>query len=113
MTDGYESDNSDNKHRAIEDIPWFTIPDLREYLKRIKPDKHTTIMTTAPKELTTMALQDYPAQTLKNLLSFFKAGYRDVGLGAIEEHEGFVKQKLIKELLKAIAKIKMYIDQSE
>jgi hypothetical protein len=108
-----ESEDDHDYHKPIEEIPWFRISDLRGYLKQIKPDKRSQIMTESPSQIVTMTLYDYSAQTLKYLLSYFKARYHDVGLGGIEEHESKNKAMLMKELLSAIGKIKVYMEQSE
>lgn len=107
------SEDDNNPRKPIEEIPFVDIRALRAYLVLNKPDKRTYIMTEKPTTIVTMALQDYPAQTLKGLLSYFKAKYRNIGLGGIEEHETKTKQMLIKELLLAIGKIKVCNDQKE
>lgn len=108
-----ESEDDHDYHKPIEEIPWFRISELRGYLKQIKPDQRSQIMTESPTQIVTMALDDYSAQTLKNLLSYFKARYHDVGLGGIEEHGSKTKMMLMKELLSAIGRIKVYMEQSE
>lgn len=105
--------DSDDPHRPIELIPFFDMSSLRNYMVSIKPGKSTQIMSESPSNIVKMALQDYPAQTLKGLLSYFKAKYPDVGLGGIEEHESKTKAVLVKELLSAIGRIKVCNDQKE
>ena len=112
MDDSASDDDSDCRLR-IENIPFFDIGKLRAYLAKIKPDKRTIIMSGSPSGITKIALQDYPAQTLKGLLSYFKAKYDHVRLGGIEEHGTKSKPVLINELLSAIGKIKIYNDQQE
>ena len=111
MDDSLSGD--DDPHQPIERIPFFDMSGLRKYMVSIKPHMSTKIMTESPSKIVTMALQDYPAQTLKGLLSYFKAKYSDVGLGGIEEHESKTKAVLVKELLSAIGRIKICNDQKE
>ena len=107
------SDNGKTTRLPVEQIPYTNIRALRAYLVLNHPEKRTKIMTEKPATIVTMALQDYPAQTLKGLLSYFKATYPKIGLGGIEDHETKTKSMLIKELLGVIGKIKVYNDQKE
>lgn len=108
------SDSEDSfEPLPVENIPWFDMNDLREYLVNLHPDKKSNIMASGPTMLLTYALRDYEAKTLKNLLSYFKAMYRNIKLGGIEDHETKTKPQLIKEILSAIGKIKVYESEKE
>ena len=109
----YSSESSDDKHEPIEKLPWHDPQLMRGYLCKISPEKKTKIMSSSPSEVMTIALQDYDAKTLKSLLSFFKAKYSDVQLGSIEEHGTKNKQQLIKEMISAIGKVKVYYQEKK